>query len=64
MVEHLTPIREKLISLLDDELYLMEVLKSGAEKATEISGKTVDEVKYKLGLQFQINTKHKKVINN
>ncbi|XP_065164976.1 tryptophan--tRNA ligase, mitochondrial [Atheta coriaria] len=52
------PIREKIIDYSSDPLYIMDVLKTGAEKASEIAERTAKEVRRKMG--FNIDVKKKK----
>lgn len=52
MVRFLTPIREKAVAIYEDEAYLSKVMKMGAEKARESAGKTMQEVRRSMGLQY------------
>jgi tryptophanyl-tRNA synthetase len=63
VISHVQPIQKRIDDLMSDEEYLAKVLKMGAEKATEISENTLDEVKRKLGLQFRIKSAHQQKIN-
>lgn len=48
-VEHLTPISLKMRELLEDSEYLDNILKDGTNRAKEIAGKTMDDVKKLVG---------------
>ena len=50
MVEALNPIRVKTQELMDDKGELIKILKSGAEKANQVAGKTLSDVYTALGL--------------
>ncbi|EFA03333.2 tryptophan--tRNA ligase, mitochondrial [Tribolium castaneum] len=63
VVSHVAPIQKKISDLLHNQDFLLQVLESGAEKATEISEATLQEVKDKLGLQFKRKTVHKHKLN-
>jgi tryptophanyl-tRNA synthetase len=45
------PIRERIIDILQDDLYLAKVAKMGAEKARESASKTLNEVKEVIGFR-------------
>ncbi len=49
VVEHIRPIREKYDALSNDKAFLEDIYKSGAEKATWISEKTLKKVYKKVG---------------
>lgn len=49
VISIISPIREKMNSLLQDQTYLQEILKKGAEKATEITNSNIEEVKSIIG---------------
>ncbi|TLX73873.1 tryptophan--tRNA ligase [Labilibacter sediminis] len=46
-----TPIREKIVSIREDEEYLRKVVKMGREKAQESAAQTVEEVRQIIGLK-------------
>lgn len=50
VIEKLTPVRKKLKKLLSDKDYLDNLMKKGAEKASEIARKTLRKVYKKVGL--------------
>jgi tryptophanyl-tRNA synthetase len=50
VIERLAPVRENYKRLIADKKYLLEVAKSGAEKARVIARRTVNKVYKKLGL--------------
>ncbi len=50
VVEALNPIRIKTQELMDDKGELLKILKSGAEKANQVAGKTLSDVYAALGL--------------
>ena len=50
VIEKLTPVRKKLKELLSDKDYLDNLMKKGAEKASEIARKTLRKVYKKVGL--------------
>ena len=50
VVEALNPIRIKTQELMDDKGELIKILKSGAEKANQVAGKTLSDVYTALGL--------------
>ena len=50
MVDALNPIRIKTQELMDDKGELLKILKSGAEKANQVAGKTLSDVYAALGL--------------
>lgn len=52
MIEHFTPIREKIVEYLKNPDYLHNVLNEGNMKAREVAEKTMDEVKTKVGLGY------------
>ncbi|GFN93738.1 tryptophan--trna ligase, mitochondrial-like [Plakobranchus ocellatus] len=51
VAEKLSPIRENVLRLQADPGYLIEVLKDGAKRASDIANVTLNEVKIKLGLR-------------
>jgi tryptophanyl-tRNA synthetase len=51
IVAYTTPIRERIIEILDDDLYLAKVARMGAEKARESASKTLREVKEVIGFR-------------
>ncbi|KAJ3653965.1 hypothetical protein Zmor_013184 [Zophobas morio] len=53
VIAHVQPIQRKINDYLDNPEYLLNVLKTGAHKATEIAENTIEEVKVKMGLQFR-----------
>ena len=50
VVESLAPIQAKYNELINDKVYLAEVLSEGAEKASKIAFKTIRKVYKKSGL--------------
>ncbi|ODM94449.1 Sphingomyelin phosphodiesterase [Orchesella cincta] len=50
VVEHLKPIRTKMIELMQDPAYLLDVLKIGTEKAIGLSEPIWNDVCYKVGI--------------
>jgi tryptophanyl-tRNA synthetase len=51
MVTFLTPIREKIQAIHDDESLLSKVVKMGADKARESAGLTMKEVREAIGFK-------------
>ncbi len=51
IIAYTSPIRGKIIDILEDEAYLAKVAKMGAEKARESASKTLKEVKGVIGLK-------------
>ncbi|HLA37684.1 MAG TPA: tryptophan--tRNA ligase, partial [Candidatus Brocadiales bacterium] len=51
IVRELRPIRERALALFEDPAYVVEVLKSGAERCQEMARKTMQEVKDAIGLR-------------
>ena len=51
LITYLTPVREKIEAILNDEVYLGKVAKLGAEKATESAGKTLGEARSLIGFK-------------
>jgi tryptophanyl-tRNA synthetase len=51
VIEFITPIRERIIALKNDEQYLSKVAKLGAEKANESANKTIKEVRQIIGFK-------------
>ncbi len=49
IISYTSPIREKIVSILEDDAYLAKVAKMGAEKARESASKTLNEVKKVVG---------------
>jgi len=52
MVKFISPIREKVNSILKDEKYLSKVMKQGAEKARKSSEATIKIVRQAMGLNY------------
>lgn len=52
MVKFISPIREKVNSILADENYLKEVMEKGAEKARESAKVTIEMVRSAMGLKY------------
>lgn len=50
VIAHLKPIKSEYQRLMSDEGYIQEILLFGSERAKEISIKTMEEVREKLGL--------------
>ncbi len=51
IIKYTSPIREKIVAILEDEAYLAKVAKMGAEKARESASKTLKEVKKVVGFK-------------
>lgn len=51
VIEFITPIRERITELKNDEQYLSKVAKLGAEKANESANKTIKEVREIIGFK-------------
>lgn len=52
MVKFISPIRDRAAEIRKDEDYLKKVLKEGAEKARESAGKTIEETRNLIGLNY------------
>ena len=52
MVKFISPIREKVNAILNDEKYLKEVMEKGAEKARKSAGATIEQVREAMGLKY------------
>ncbi len=52
MVQFINPIRQKATDIMNDEKYLTEVMKKGADKARESAKKTMEIVRAAMGLNF------------
>jgi tryptophanyl-tRNA synthetase len=52
MVQFISPIREKVNAILNDEPYLQKVMKQGAEKATVSAEATMQKVRNAMGLNY------------
>jgi tryptophanyl-tRNA synthetase len=50
VVDHLRPIRDRALELLEDEEHLIQVLHAGADKARNVASATVADTYKKLGL--------------
>lgn len=57
VIEHLNPIRQDIIRLLDSPDYLLDILKHGQMQAEEIAEQTAIEVRSRLGLTYKKNIK-------
>ncbi len=51
IIAYTSPIRDRIIEILEDDLYLAKVAKLGAEKARESASKTLQEVKEVIGFR-------------
>ena len=51
IISYTAPIRERIIEILEDDLYLAKVARLGAEKARESASKTLNEVKEVIGFK-------------
>ncbi len=51
MIAFIYPIRERILELAKDDIYINKVVKKGAEKAKESAGKTVGEVREMIGFR-------------
>lgn len=63
VISHVQPMQKQISELLDNPGFLLQILKSGAEKAEEISEKTLQEVKEKLGMEFSSKAVYKTKLN-
>jgi len=52
MVQFISPIRQKVNAILNDEAYLQKVMKQGAEKATASAEATMQKVRNAMGLNY------------
>ena len=52
MVQFISPIRQKVNNILNDEIYLQKVMKLGAEKAIANAELTMTEVRNAMGLNY------------
>ena len=52
MVNYITPMREKINALLNDEAYLSRVVKRGGEEAKENAEKTISDVRKIMGINY------------
>jgi tryptophanyl-tRNA synthetase len=52
MIQFIAPIRQKTNDLLSNDEYLIQVMKTGAEKAGESARKTMDLVRNAMGLNY------------
>jgi tryptophanyl-tRNA synthetase len=52
MVKFIAPIRQKAQNIYRDENYLHKVVKQGAEKARESAGKTIEQARQLIGLNY------------
>jgi len=52
MVKFITPIREKINTILPDKKYLKQVMEQGAEKANKNAGETMKLVREAMGLKY------------
>jgi tryptophanyl-tRNA synthetase len=52
MVQFISPIRQKVNAILNDESYLQKVMKQGAEKAIASAEATMKEVRNAMGLNY------------
>jgi tryptophanyl-tRNA synthetase len=52
MVNFMAPIREKTNEILENDAYLVEVMKNGAQKASESAAKTMKLVREAMGLNY------------
>jgi tryptophanyl-tRNA synthetase len=50
VVQVLTPLRKRTDELMNDQVELLRILKSGAEKANQVASKTLSDVYAALGL--------------
>lgn len=51
IIAYTSPIRERIIDILQDDAYLAKVAKMGADKARESASKTLQEVKDVIGFK-------------
>lgn len=59
IIEKLKPIQEEIFRLLNEQLYLDEVLKIGSEKAIELAFDCYSDVKNKIGFERNVAGKEK-----
>jgi tryptophanyl-tRNA synthetase len=52
MVKFISPIRQKVNAILEDEKYLKQVMEQGAEKANRSAGATMQLVRQAMGLNY------------
>lgn len=52
MVKFISPIREKVNSILADENYLKQIMEQGAEKARKSAKATIEQVRQAIGLKY------------
>jgi tryptophanyl-tRNA synthetase len=52
MISFMSPIRQKTDDILANDDYLVEVMKKGAQKASESAGKTMKLVREVMGLNY------------
>lgn len=52
MVQFISPVREKVNAILQDEEYLKKIMKQGAEKARQSAGTTIELVRVAIGLNY------------
>lgn len=52
MINFISPIREKVNAILDDEKYLQEIMEKGAEKARKSARATMEVVRQAIGLNY------------
>lgn len=55
VVEHVAPIRQRIVKYLNDKNYLLDVLRNGAEKAGNIAETTAEQVRNRLGIRPENN---------
>lgn len=58
MVEYIKPIQENIARYRSNPEYLVDILRQGNEKAQVIASKTWQEVQYKLGLKFTLESQN------
>ncbi len=51
IITYTSPIRDRIIDILENDAYLAQVAKTGAEKARESASKTLNEVKEVIGFR-------------
>lgn len=63
VIAHINPIRSKIEEYMQNPEYLVDVLRSGGEKSSEVAERSIDEVKDKVGLGIQLKKDNKKLYN-
>lgn len=64
IIEYLKPIKEKILRYLDAKEYLVSELENGANKAREIAGKTMNEVRGCVGFDLSLSKRERQMSGN